>query len=798
MNNPKVSVIIPVYNTEAYVEQTLRSIMGQTLRDIELIVVNDGSTDGSLSVLERIATGDDRIRLYTQPNKGLSQTRNAGIARARGEFIYFMDSDDLLEPDALERCYERCQSDRLDFVFFDAESFGTTASDAAWFDYRRAKYFGTEVCDGTALLRRMLALHCYRASACLSFIRTAYLRGLGLRFYPGILHEDELFTPQLYLGASRAGGIERSFFKRRIHGDSIMGRGFSRRNLEGYTTVLRELNRFAAPRDAGQRQLIRTLTRQILRPVMRNAWALPAGARWKLAWDALRHYPGSIDGRALATLLFKKPLKKRKREMSVRRELASGVFYTSIAKYAGIVVTLVVTGILSRLFTPEQFGVVNIATVVIAFFAIFSDLGIGPAVIQHKDLDRHDLGGIFSLSVWSGAVMALLFFAAAGTIASLYGDSQVLRNVLRILALNLFFAAANIVPNALILKEKRFRFAAMRSLTVQIAGGTAAIAAAYAGAGIYALTINPVFSSLMLLAINYRQNPLPLRLRPGRKALGKVFSFSAYQFSFQLINYFSRNLDKLLMGRYMSLSQLGYYDKSYRLMMLPLQNIAYVISPVMHPIFSEMQHDLKQLGASYLKVVRLLAFIGLPLSAVLFFTAQELVLIIFGDQWEPSVPVFRILALSVGIQIVMSTSGSIFQAANATRMLFLCGVFSAALNVAAICTGIFAFGTTEAVAWCICASFAVNFVQCYHALFCLTLRTGWRPFWQNFLSPLLLTALVGLPLAAAGWLLPPMPLVASLTLKGTAALGVWLLYVHLSGEYDLKGLAYRLLARKNR
>ena len=95
MNNPKVSVVIPVYNTEAYVEQTLRSIMGQTLRDIELIVINDGSTDGSLSALELIATGEGRIRLYTQPNKGLSETRNAGIDRARGEFIYFMDSDDL-------------------------------------------------------------------------------------------------------------------------------------------------------------------------------------------------------------------------------------------------------------------------------------------------------------------------------------------------------------------------------------------------------------------------------------------------------------------------------------------------------------------------------------------------------------------------------------------------------------------------------------------------------------------------------------------------------------------------------
>ena len=285
-----------------------------------------------------------------------------------------------------------------------------------------------------------------------------------------------------------------------------------------------------------------------------------------------------------------------KQPHTVGRQLASGVFYTSIAKYAGIVVTLVVSGVLARLFTPEEFGVVNIATVVIAFFAIFSDLGIGPAVIQHKNLDKRDLGGIFSLTLWSGAVMALLFFAASGLIASFYDDSAELRNTLRILSANLFFAAANIVPNGLILKEKRFRFAAVRSLSVQVVGGAAAIAAAYAGAGIYALTINPVFSSLMLFVINYRQNPLSVHLKPGKAAVGKVFSFSAYQFSFQLLNYFSRNLDKLLMGRYMSLSQLGYYDKSYRLMMLPLQNIAYVVSPVMHPIFSEMQNDLRKLA----------------------------------------------------------------------------------------------------------------------------------------------------------------------------------------------------------
>ena len=475
-----------------------------------------------------------------------------------------------------------------------------------------------------------------------------------------------------------------------------------------------------------------------------------------------------------------------KQPQSVGRELASGVFYTSVAKYAGVVVTILVTAVLSRLFTPEEFGVVNIATVIIAFFAIFSDLGIGPAVIQHRDLSRRDLSSIFSLTIWSAVVIALLFFAASGLIASFYDGSAELRDICRILSLNLLFATANIVPNSLVMKDKRFRFAAVRSLAVQVVGGAAGIIAAYAGAGIYALTINPVFSSVMLFAINYREYPVRLRMKPAREALSKVFSFSAYQFSFQLLNFFSRNLDKLLMGRYMSLSDLGYYDKSYRLMMMPLQNIAFVISPVMHPVFAQMQHDLNKLGEAYLKVIRLL-------SAVLWFTAEELVLIIFGNQWMPSVAAFRILALSVGIQIVMSTSGSIFQAANATRMLFICGLFSATLNVAAISTGIFAFGTLEAVAWAICISFAVNFVQCYHALFCLTLRTGWGRFWRSLLQPLLLTAILSLALAGIAWLLPATtPHLPSLAAKCAAALVVWLGYVQLSGAYNLKELAARL------
>ena len=101
----KVSVVIPVYNTEKYVREAVESIMNQTLRELEIIIINDGSTDNSLQVVEELAAADSRIQVYSQTNQGGSVARNAGIARAYGKYIYFMDSDDLLEKETIDLCY---------------------------------------------------------------------------------------------------------------------------------------------------------------------------------------------------------------------------------------------------------------------------------------------------------------------------------------------------------------------------------------------------------------------------------------------------------------------------------------------------------------------------------------------------------------------------------------------------------------------------------------------------------------------------------------------------------------------
>lgn len=431
--------------------------------------------------------------------------------------------------------------------------------------------------------------------------------------------------------------------------------------------------------------------------------------------------------------------------MSLKKQLLSGVAYTAVAKYMGVIVSLVVTGVLARLLAPSDFGIVAIATVIITFFNVFSDLGIAPAIIQSQTLTKRDLSNIFSFTFWFGILVSLLFFLLAPLIASYY-ENEKLITICRILSINLCFASLNIVPNALLFKNKLFKYIAIRNFVIQLFGGTVAVIMANRGIGLYALLINPIFSSIMIFIVGYIKYPQKLRFTLGITSIKKIFSFSVFQFLFNVINFFTRNLDKLMIGKYLSTNLLGYYEKSYRLMMLPLENITFVLNPVMLPIFSEYQNDLANLANSYLKVIKTLCFIGFPLALLLHFASEEIILLVFGMQWERSVPVFSILALSVGFQVVMSTSGSIFQAAGSTKILFFNGIISTILNITALLIGIFVYKSMETVALGILISFIVNFFITYYLMYTFTFKNkkGYLVFLKQLISPLCLSVIIAI------------------------------------------------------
>lgn len=242
---PKVSVIIPIYNTAPYLRACLDSICQQTLRDIEILLVDDGSTDECPLIIEEHARKDNRIRHWRQFNQGQSVARNVAIMAARGEYVYFMDSDDLLESEALEDCYNRCTSQQLDFVCFDADNMNDADSTFSPC-YQRADYIDAScIWVGLQFMNHLLDQHIWQVSTCLTFVRLSYLRSFFPGFPAGIIHEDNLYMVLLCLHAQRVGYIPHCYFKRRIRPHSTMTTNFGMRNIEGYTTVCCKLEQVA-------------------------------------------------------------------------------------------------------------------------------------------------------------------------------------------------------------------------------------------------------------------------------------------------------------------------------------------------------------------------------------------------------------------------------------------------------------------------------------------------------------------------------------------------------------------------
>lgn len=414
---------------------------------------------------------------------------------------------------------------------------------------------------------------------------------------------------------------------------------------------------------------------------------------------------------------------------TIKQELTNGVFWIAVGKYSGLAISLIVTAILARNVSPAAFGTMAVATVIMAFLDIFTDMGLGPAVIQYKDLEKTQIFSLFSVSIIIALILTLSLFGASEPLARFYSD-PVIAIVARWLCICLLFNALNIIPNALMLKAKRFKAIAIRTLFFQIISGTVACVGALHGWGIYALLISPIITSIGVFCFNFYNYPQKPVRHIDWEVMRRIWKYSSFQFLFTFINYFSRNSDKLIIGKFMTMSQLGYYEKSYRLMLLPLQNITSVVTPVLHPILSTLQNNKAELGDKNRKLLSILANVSFPVGILLFFCAPEIILIIFGDNWAPSIPVFRILAISVPLQVLLSTSGSMFQAAGRTDHLFYTGFLNACITISGFIFAAIRFHSIEAMAWAWVITLIINFVSNYTVMYRFTFSQSALPFFK--------------------------------------------------------------------
>lgn len=226
MNQIKVSIIIPIYNVEEYLEECLLSALKQTLKEIEIICVNDGTPDNSMDIVNKYAKEDSRIVIVEKENGGLSSARNAGMAAAKGEYVYFLDSDDYILEDAMEVLYKQAHDNDLDDIYFDAESFFESEDlkeeMSVYVDYyvRKADY--SQIVTGLEMLKKMDENNEFRPSACLQMAKREFLLENKIQFYNGIIHEDNLFSLECMLEAKRVKHVPQQFYMRRVRAESIM------------------------------------------------------------------------------------------------------------------------------------------------------------------------------------------------------------------------------------------------------------------------------------------------------------------------------------------------------------------------------------------------------------------------------------------------------------------------------------------------------------------------------------------------------------------------------------------------
>lgn len=239
-NSVMVSIIIPVYNVEQYLKESLQSVVNQTFSDYEVIIINDGSTDTSGEIIEDFVkkNGAIKIKVINQENQGQAAARNTGIEMAEGKYTYFFDSDDLIEKDALQILFTESEKHNLDLLLFSGDTIIEAKSSTETkynFNYEKIKLYPQNK-KGEEMFIDLVMNDEYTSSPCLFFVKTKVLKDNNLQFHEGIIHEDGLFTYQLILQAGTTRVINNVLFHRRVRASStMMTSNFEKSFIGNYT-----------------------------------------------------------------------------------------------------------------------------------------------------------------------------------------------------------------------------------------------------------------------------------------------------------------------------------------------------------------------------------------------------------------------------------------------------------------------------------------------------------------------------------------------------------------------------------
>ena len=370
------------------------------------------------------------------------------------------------------------------------------------------------------------------------------------------------------------------------------------------------------------------------------------------------------------------------KEKSVRGGLCTVVAegFTNVLRIGSMVV-------LARLLAPEDFGLIAMVTALTVFAERFKDLGLDIATVQHKQITYEQVSTLFWINLCVGAFLMLVVAASSPLISWFYGEPRLVWIALA-LSISFLFGGLTIQHQALLRRQMRFVRLAWIQVSSVAFGAAVGIWCAWQGLEYWALVWKEVatsISSVLGTCLVCRWWPgLPAR----RAGIGSMVRVGRDVTGYNIVYFFSRSIDQILIGRFWGPSPLGLYRQAYQLMSMPMSQLVSPLSSVAVPGMSTLQSEPERYRQYYKRMVSILAFVSMPLAVYLGIFSDSIVRLVLGEKWIQSAIIFKVLALTAFIQPVVITSGIVMVACGKTKRYFWWGVMNALCVIAACGVGV--------------------------------------------------------------------------------------------------------------
>ncbi|MGH9074737.1 MAG: lipopolysaccharide biosynthesis protein, partial [Acidimicrobiales bacterium] len=465
-----------------------------------------------------------------------------------------------------------------------------------------------------------------------------------------------------------------------------------------------------------------------------------------------------------------------------------GVAWMGMERWIDHVLSTGVFVVLGRLLLPSAFGLVAAASVVILFLRVLVDLGFSRALVQRREITEDHVDTAFWTSVAAGAVFTVAVAAGAPLIALLYSQPA-LTNVVRALSLVFVFAALDTTQSALVERWLNFRVQAVRRLAANAAAAGVAVGLAVTGAGVWALVAQALVLEAVTVTLLWRMVSWRPRWRFSRASFADLASFGGRYSVLRVMWFLSGNVDDFLIGVFLGPLALGYYVIAYRVLVIFDELFAKTISRVSLTTYSKLQADRERLHEAFYKSVGMASTVGLPAYAGLALVAPQLVPLVFGAKWAPSVAVMQALAVVGMIRCSSAFNHSLVLSIGKVRAELRWSIATTTLVVAAFASSVH-FGIVAVALGLV----AVNLLLWPVRVLRLHYLTGIavRRYAGRYLAPLPATAAMAAAVLAAGWGMRGHGDLATLGAEVVAGIVVYPLALWLTAPSAVREVAWAL------